>query len=218
MIIKYLGHATFVIITDSGTKILTDPYDTAYNPETLKFSKIEEEVDVVTVSHGHRDHSAFVELPGAPVIIRGNGKFLASGVEFFGVETYHDDVRGEQKGRNTVYVICTDGLRVAHMGDLGHVLTADQAADIGAVDVVLLPVGGYYTIDPEQAAKVADQLEARIIVPMHYRNEKCLFPIVGVDAFLQGKKNVTMQNGPELPVGKDSLPDDQQIVVLNPAL
>lgn len=218
MIIKYLGHATFVITTDSGVKILTDPYDENYNPETLRFGKIEEEVDVVTVSHGHRDHSAFVELPGAPVIMRGNGKFLASGVEFFGVETYHDDVRGEKRGKNTVFVICADSLRVAHMGDLGHVLTSDQAAEIGAVDVVLLPVGGYYTIDPEQAAKVADQLEARIVVPMHYRNDKCLFPIVGVDAFLQGRENVAIADGSELHVSKDSLPADQQTIVLSPAL
>lgn len=219
MRIKYLGHASFVITTDAGTRVLTDPFDATEYPDKLLFDKIEEAVDVVTVSHGHRDHAGnLADLPGAPVIIRGNGKFVAEGVDFLGVETFHDSVRGGQRGGNTVYVMTADGLRVAHMGDLGHVLTSDQAAEIGAVDVVLVPVGGYYTVDAEEAARVVEQIDARIIIPMHYRNEKCLFPIAPVDDFIAGKDNVVRAERPELEISTDSLPAETQIVVLETAL
>lgn len=105
-------------------------------------------------------------------------------------------------------------MRIAHFGDLGHVLTADQAAEIGAVDVALIPVGGFYTIDASQAAKVTEQVEAKIVIPMHYRNEKCDFPIAGVDDFIQGKPNIIRQGSSTLEVTKGSLPVKQQIVVL----
>jgi L-ascorbate metabolism protein UlaG (beta-lactamase superfamily) len=134
------------------------------------------------------------------------------------VETSHDDAHGEQRGKNNVFVVSADGLRVAHMGDLGHVLNADQAAEIGTVDVALVPVGGYYTIDAAQASKVVEQVGAKIVIPMHYSSDKCLFPIAGVDGFLEGKPDVIRQGTPEVDVTKAALPTKRQIIVLETAL
>ncbi|MHB9037855.1 MAG: MBL fold metallo-hydrolase [Armatimonadota bacterium] len=218
MTIQYLGHASFLITTSAGTRILTDPYDpSAYNG-TLTYDVFDEPVDIITISHEHNDHRAAHLVKGSPVVIRGNGKFGAEEVDFLGVETFHDAERGAKRGKNTVFVISADGLRIAHMGDLGHVLSADQAAEIGAVDVLLVPVGGNFAINAAQAARVAEQVEAKIVIPMHYRAAKCAFKIAGVDEFIDGKPNVTLQHGSVLKVTAKHLPTAQQIVVLEPAL
>jgi L-ascorbate metabolism protein UlaG (beta-lactamase superfamily) len=216
--IQYLGHASFLLVTNSGTRIVTDPFDPAAYPDTMRYKRFEGCADIVTISHDHRDHSEADVVKGNPVIIKGVGKFKAEEVDFLGVGTFHDDEKGSKRGKNTVFVISADGLTVAHMGDLGHVLTADQAAEIGAVDVVLLPIGGYYTIDPEQAWKVADQLSAQIVIPMHYANEKCSFTIAGVEAFTAGRANVTRKGVSTLEVTRETVPAEQQVIVLEPSL
>lgn len=218
MKIEYLGHASFLLTTSAGTRIVTDPFDPAAYPDALKYRGFDETADIVTISHDHGDHSAASMVKGNPMIIKGDGKYKAEEVEFLGVGTFHDDDRGSKRGKNTVFVISVDGLRIAHMGDLGHVLTADQAAEIGAVDVVLIPVGGYYTIDAEQAGKVADQLSAQIVIPMHYANEKCSFPIAGVDDFIAGKPNVTREGVTSFEITPDTVPHEQSVVVLEPTL
>lgn len=216
--IEYLGHASFLLTTSAGTRIVTDPFDPAAYSDTMKYRRFDGNADIVTISHEHRDHSEVAAVKGSPIIIKGDGKFIAEEAEFLGVGTFHDDDRGSKRGRNTVFVISVDGLRIAHMGDLGHVLTADQAAEIGAVDVVLLPIGGYYTIDANQAWKVADQVSAQIVVPMHYSNEKCSFPIAGVEDFIAGRSNVTRDGVSSLDVTPETVPAEQQVVVLEPSL
>lgn len=242
MKIEFLGHASFLLTTSAGTRIVTDPFDPGAYPDALKYRQFDGDANIVTVSHEHSDHGAAGIVGGSPIIIKGDGKFKVaeadvSGfrtcagttgdhgqnpetayVEFLGIATYHDDDRGAKRGRNTVFVISADGLRIAHMGDLGHVLTADQAAEIGAVDVVMVPVGGYYTIDAAQAWKVVEQLSARIVIPMHYANEKCLFPIAGVEDFIAGRPNVMREGVTTFEVGPSNLPEEQSVVVLEPAL
>lgn len=218
MRIQYLGHASFLLTTNAGTRIVTDPVDPDGYPGSLNYKKFNEPADIITVSHEHMDHFSLGVIEGSPIIIKGNGKFLAREVEFVGVETFHDESRGAQRGRNTVFVINVDDLIIAHMGDLGHVLTADQAAEIGAVDIALIPVGGYYTIDAKQAQKVAEQVEARVVIPMHYKTDSCNFPIEGVERFLNHKSNVRRLESSYLDVTKESLPQQQEIVVLEHAL
>ncbi len=218
MKIQFLGHASFLITTDAGTRIVTDPFDPAAYVGRLSYRAFDEPADVVTQSHEHGDHSGTSTVKGCPVIIKGAGKFKANEVEFLGVETYHDCSRGAERGRNTVFVMAVDGMRVAHFGDLGHVLTADQAAEIGAVDIALIPVGGYYTIDAAKAWEVAGQVSAQIVIPMHFANEKCLFPIAGVDEFTAGKPRVTREGVTTLEIRAEDIPAEMTIVVLEPTL
>ena len=213
-----MGHSSFLITTVAGTRIVTDPVNSELYDESLRYARFDEPADIVTISHEHRDHVGAQVVQGNPIIIQGNGKFMAEEVEFLGVETFHDSTHGADRGRNTVFVMSVDGLRVAHMGDLGHVLSGDQAAEIGAVDVALIPVGGYYTIDAAQATKVAEQVEASIIIPMHYRTDKCAFSIAGVDEFLSGKPNALRSCGSEIDVTRASLPSEPTVVALEHAL
>lgn len=217
MKIEFVGHATFLITTSNGTRILTDPINYATHSDQLRYKRVTEPVDVVTVSHEHGDHSGYRELKGSPVVIKAEGKFAAGGAQFTGFATWHDEAQGSKRGSNIVFVISADDLRVAHMGDLGHVLSADQAAAIGNVDVMLVPVGGYYTIDGAGADTVARQLAADIVIPMHFKTDRCEYPIAGVDGFVAGKPNVTRVGGSELEITRESLPPKQQIFVLEPA-
>jgi len=218
MRIEFLGHASFLITTHAGARIITDPLDPSGYPGVLEYSVYEGEVDVATISHDHPDHGATHLLNGSPVIIRGNGKFHAAGVDFYGVGTFHDDSRGTKRGGNTVFVISADGITVAHFGDLGHVLNADQAAETGAVDVALIPVGGHFTIDAREAETVADQVGARVVIPMHYVTDRCSFPIDGVDKFIAGKSNVKIADSSVIEVSRDTLPASREIVVLRHSL
>jgi len=218
MTIQFLGHSSFLITTGAGTRIITDPYDPSGYSGEFSYGVFAEPVDIVTVSHDHADHAGHRLLKGSPIIIKGDGKFAARDAEFLGVRTYHDDSQGSRRGRNTVFVIAADGLRVAHMGDLGHHLSADQAAEIGDVDIALIPVGGFFTIDAAQAEKVAQQLDANIVIPMHYRTDKCGFPIAGVDEFVRDRPNVVRKGSSILEVTPEDIPAERQIVVLEPAL
>ena len=215
MKIEYLGHASFLITTSAGTRIVTDPIDPSAYPGTFSYSEFNEPADVVTISHEHKDHGGVRVVKGDPVLITNPGKFAVKDTEFLGVATYHDEVNGEKRGRNTVFVISADGLRVAHLGDLGHVLTGDQAAEIGNIEVALIPVGGYFTIDASQARVVADQLDADIVIPMHYKTAKCELPIAGVEIFLEGKPDVVREPGSEIELTSQTVPPGRRIVVLS---
>jgi len=213
MKIKWLGHATFLITSDTGTKIITDPYAPA---EKLTYGEIKESADIVTVSHDHFDHSNVASVQGKPEVARGNS--VLKGIKFHGIPTYHDQAQGQQRGNNTIFCFEVDGLKICHLGDLGHQLTDKQVAEIGKVDILLVPVGGFYTIDSSMAGKTCDQLKPRVIIPMHFKTSKCAFPISGVDEFLKGKKDISRLDASEIEFWARELPSDTQIIVLKPAL
>ncbi len=219
MTIEYLGHASFLLTTDAGTRIVIDPFDPkAYTQKAFGYRAFQESADIVTISHDHHDHNAAHEVKGSPIIIKGNGKFIAKEVEFEGVGTWHDDARGAKRGGNTVFIISVDNLRIAHLGDLGHVLTADQAAQIGNVDIAMIPVGGTYTINAAQAWEVAAQIDAQIIIPMHYHTQKCDFPIAGVEEFVKGHPRVTRMSTTTLDINRENIAKEQSVVILEPRL
>jgi L-ascorbate metabolism protein UlaG (beta-lactamase superfamily) len=134
-----------------------------------------------------------------------------------GVRVFHDERAGRERGENTIVIIESDGLRVAHLGDLGHELDDETLQEVGPVDVALIPVGGYFTIDAPTAGRVVAQLAPRIVIPMHYKTGSIDFPIAPVDGFLEGKSNVQRPGGSTLEVRADSLPEEQAIVVLEHA-
>jgi len=213
MKVKWLGHSAFVITSDTGTRVITDPYDTGGE---LNYGDIKESADIVVTSHDHHDHNNVAAVRGNPAVVRGTTK--VKGINFRGIPTYHDEVAGKERGNNTIFCFEVDGVKVCHLGDLGHPLNEKQAAEMGEIDILIIPVGGFYTIDAATASQICDQLKPRVIIPMHYRNKKCTFPISGVDEFLQGKKNVSRLDTSEVEFKSGKLPADTQIIVLQPAL
>ncbi len=213
MKIKWLGHAAFLISSDKGTRIITDPYGL---DERLSYSEIREPADIITVSHDHFDHGNVAAVSGNPEIVREAGE--VKGIKFDGVLTYHDDALGNERGSNIVFCFKVDGMRICHLGDLGHKLTEDQTNQTGNVDILLIPVGGFFTIDAETATQVCGQLKPKVIIPMHFKNDRCDFPISGVDEFLRGKSNVKKLDTSEVEFQAGKLPPATEILVLQPAL
>ena len=180
MKLESLGHACFLITNDQGKKLMCDPFD-----GHLGYPVPKRAADLVTTSHGHADHNYVAELPAGYQLIDTKDRVEKDGFVIYGVESCHDDKLGSLRGMNIIYVIEADGLRFAHLGDLGHILTVDQLAQIGDVDVLMIPVGGYYTIDAQAAAAVVAAVKPKVVIPMHYRtaeggNDK----IAPVDGFL----------------------------------
>jgi L-ascorbate metabolism protein UlaG (beta-lactamase superfamily) len=215
MKLKWLGHSCFLITSETGLRIITDPYSTIGG---IYYSPINESADIVTVSHEHRDHNNIAAVQGKPEIITGSGTKIAKGMQFRGIASHHDESRGTERGPNTIFCFTADGIRLCHLGDLGHELSQEETAQIGNVDILLIPIGGFFTIDAIIATKVSDDLKPKVIIPMHYKTPKCDFPITGVDEFLAGKKNVKKINSSEMEFKADNLPETTDIVVLQPAL
>ncbi|MDP2920398.1 MAG: MBL fold metallo-hydrolase [Dehalococcoidia bacterium] len=215
MKVKWLGHASFLITSGTGTRIITDPY-TAGGP--LKYAEIKEAADVVTVSHEHFDHNNIASVAGKPEVFKGPAPMSVKDVKFSGVATHHDENKGKDRGNNMIICMEVDGMRVCHLGDLGHNLSSQEASQVGKVDVLLAPVGGFYTIDAAVATDVSNKLQPKVIIPMHFKNDRCGFPVAGVDEFLKDKKNVTLAPGSEVEFQAGKLPAATQIIVLKPAL
>ena len=215
MKIKYLGHASFIITSDTGVRIITDPYETG--PD-LTYGEITEPADIVTVSHGHFDHCNVAAVKGNPEVVREAVTREVKGIRFEAIPTYHDDAGGKLRGSNIIFCFEVDGIRVCHLGDLGHLLDDGQVAEIGTVDILLIPVGGYYTIDAGVASEVCNQLKPRVIIPMHYRTEKGIPGIAGVDDFLRGKERVSRLDTSETGFKREELPSSTQVLVLKSAL
>jgi L-ascorbate metabolism protein UlaG (beta-lactamase superfamily) len=192
MKIKWLGLASFLITSDSGVKIITDPFDTGNG---LDYNQITESADIVTVSHEHFDHNNVATVRGNPQALRLGKPTETKGIRFHSVASLHDDA-----------------------GGLGHLPTDEQFKEIGPVDVLLTPVGGIYTVNAKVATQIADRLKPKVIIPMHYRDGRCNFPISEVGEFLEGKENVTRRDDSEIELSRESLPASTQIIVLKSAL
>jgi len=205
--VQWLGHACFLVTSSDGTRVLTDPFD-----ESVGYPVPAVQADVVSVSHSHFDHSSVSVVKGSPEVVRNAGESNAAGISFLGVSSYHDDARGGKRGQNVIFVWEMDGMRLAHLGDLGHVLTDDQVAKMGKVDILFIPVGGSFTIDAKQATKTVEQLSPKLVFPMHYKTDAINFPIADVDEFLAGKDNVEGIKSNSLVVRE--LPEQTKIVVL----
>jgi L-ascorbate metabolism protein UlaG (beta-lactamase superfamily) len=215
MKVKWLGHACFLVTSKGGVIIITDPYVVGGG---INYSPIEETADIVTVSHGHDDHSNVSAVQGNPEIVRGDGTKTAKGIQFRGIATYHDASQGTQRGPNTVFCFTVDAIKLCHLGDLGHVLSPGQVNEIGTVDILFIPVGGFYTIDASIASQVCNQLKPKVVIPMHFKTPKCAYPLAGVEGFFKGKKNVRKVEDSEVEFEREKLPAATEIVLLQPAL
>jgi L-ascorbate metabolism protein UlaG (beta-lactamase superfamily) len=215
--VKWLGHSAFLLTASDGTRIITDPYQPGAFQGAISYGPITERADFVTVSHNHLDHNHVKGVPGEPKTIRSAGTRKAGAVTVFGFESFHDSEQGVQRGGNIIFVFEDAGLRVAHLGDLGHV-PVKQAAAMGRVDVLLLPVGGHFTIGPEEARKTVELLAARVIIPMHFATGRTKMPISGAEEFTGGMPNVKRVGASETEITADTLPATPEVRVLEHAL
>ncbi|WKV07796.1 MBL fold metallo-hydrolase [Thermoanaerobacterium sp. CMT5567-10] len=209
MKIRYFGHSCFKITLDSGIRIVTDPFD-----QTVGYPLPETDADIVTSSHSHFDHNYFKAIKGNFKIVNTPGEHDVNGVHIKGISTFHDDEHGAKRGKNIVFVINADNIRVCHAGDLGHILTDDMLKEIGDIDVLMIPVGGYYTIDDRQAVKVIEQLKPKLTIAMHYRTSNVNLPIETVDNFLKMTGGQKIQLN-EIEIKKDELEVKSEVITLN---
>ena len=226
MKIKWLGHSAFLITSDAGVRAITDPYEPGAFRGGLSYGPITEKADIYTVSHLHADHYDPGIVASGAVVLKNPGKQVVRGIEIEGVLTCHDDTGGRQRGLNTVFCITMDGLRICHLGDLGHLLSDKELKALGRVDVLMIPVGGHFTIDAAQATEIAEALKPKLILPMHYKPQApspkpqangASFPITGVDEFLKGKKNVRRLDQSEVEISRNALPRETEVWVMKHA-
>ena len=208
MDVTWLGHGCFRL-RGRAAAVITDPYPPALG---LRLPKLES--DLVTVSHEHRNHSYRQAVGKDPYVVDGPGEYEVAGVTVLGLPTFHDAQHGEVHGRNTVYVIELDEVRVCHLGDLGHALAADMLEAIGNVDVLLVPVGGGRTLDGAAAAEVVRQVEPRLVIPMHYALPSLKTELAPVERFLKEMGVAEAEAQGRLTVQPSSAEAETRVVVL----
>jgi L-ascorbate metabolism protein UlaG (beta-lactamase superfamily)/uncharacterized membrane protein YesL len=208
--IRWLGHACFLITAGDGTRILTDPFD-----DTVGYDLPTVPADIVTVSHAHFDHNNVGVVQGSPEVVDSPGDRSFGGVRIRGVHTCHDTKGGALRGRNIVFIIETDNVAICHAGDLGHVPSDETVKNIGRVDVLLIPVGGTYTLDARGAEEAVRKLGPKIVIPMHYKTRDLkLTELDSAERFLAGLSRVERATGSSYTVQASSLPRDLTAVVL----
>lgn len=211
MEIRYLGHSSFKITTDKKT-IVTDPFDPYIG---FPFPKVE--ADIVTVSHQHPDHSYLAGVKGEPFIIASPGEYEIKGVDIRALATFHDAERGSKRGQNLIMQIRAEGIDLLHCGDLGHQLDPEALDELTEIEILAIPVGGFYTIGPKEASAIIGAIEPKIVLPMHYltpkHDPKTFAQIKPVEEFLK-IMGVEPERTSVLKVSKSSLPDEMKVVAL----
>lgn len=209
MQIKYLGHSCFLLTSNQGVRVLTDPFN-----EKVGYRLPEESADIVTTSHNHYDHGYTGAVKGDFHTINTPGSHHVKGMEITGVSTFHDEAGGSKRGKNVIFKFDMDGIKVCHCGDLGHLLNEGQVKEVGEVDVLLVPVGGVYTVDAEGARQVVKQLKSRVTIPMHYKTKALSFDLESVDAFLGLMGDYRILGSNALEVNKTGLENFGDVIVM----
>jgi len=179
MLITYLGHSCFKIKTKEVT-LVTDPFDKSVgiNPKKTR-------ADIVTISHQHHDHNNLGMIEDNPLVFDSPGEYESRGIFIYGFASFHDKHEGQERGPNTIFLIESEGLRICHLGDLGHLLSGKLIDELNGVDVLMVPVGGVYTINAKEAEEIVSKIEPSIVIPMHYWTPKCSFKLAKVDEFIR---------------------------------
>lgn len=210
MVITWYGQSCFKL--QSGEQILViDPFskDIGLTPPRFRAS-------LVLLTHDHPDHNNAESIAENPMVISGPGEYDFQGITIRGIQTYHDNAEGKERGFNTIYVIEMDGMKLCHLGDFGeNELRPETVEAIGDIDILFVPVGGKTTIDSEQAAKVVSKIEPRVVIPMHYKISGLKAELENVSPFLKemGAKNAEPEE--KLAIKQKELPaDGMKVVVL----
>ncbi len=195
---------------DDGTIIVTDPFD-----ESVGYEMPDVKAHIVTTSHDHFDHNYVRAVKGKFRHVSTAGTFSVSGIVIKGIKTFHDDAKGAKRGRNIVFVFDIDGLRVCHCGDLGHEPGSMLQQQLKGVDIMMIPVGGTFTIDAQAAARTVELIAPKTVIPMHYRTEVLDFPVEGVQSFLKITGNSGIESVKEINIDAQSINRLPSVVVMD---
>lgn len=215
MIISWFGQSCFRIEAKEGpstgsgqVSILIDPFSKEIG---LKPPKIKD--DIVIVSHNHYDHNSVEEIAPETFLINIPGEYERNGIYIRGIQSFHDKSEGKERGLNTIFIIKAEEITVCHLGDLGHELTDKQIEEIGDVDILMVPVGGKYTIDYKEAIETISQIEPKIIIPMHYKVKDLKIDIDGADKFVK-ELGLTPEKVDKYKTAKKLLPTEEMKLVM----
>ena len=211
MQISWLGQSCFKIQSKDVT-LVADPYEDKIG---LKLPRLQ--ANIVTISHNHYDHNNLKAVGGQPFVIDAPGEYEINQAFIWGIPSWHDDKEGAERGPNIIFIYKIEDIKIAHLGDLGAVLTDEQNDKLEGVDILFIPVGGIYTLDAKKAAEVVGQIEPRLVIPMHYRLPGLKVKIDGVEKFCSelGVKPAAAED--KLKITKKELPvNDMKIVILKP--
>jgi len=210
MIITWLGQSCFKL-QEKDTTVIIDPFDAATGLKEPRGS-----ADVVLITHDHHDHNNLDAIKGDPFVINKPGEYEAKGVFVYGIPAYHDNVEGKERGENIIYLIESEGLKIAHLGDLGQIaLTDAQLEGLNGADILLIPVGGGFTINGKEAVEIINQVEPRIVIPMHYKIPGLKISLDGVDKFCKEIGICSKDSPDKLKITKKDLPqEDMQVITL----
>jgi L-ascorbate metabolism protein UlaG (beta-lactamase superfamily) len=207
--ITWLGHSCFRIKSNQAV-IITDPF-----PPDIGYTLGKQTADIVTVSHPHPSHSYDNGISGEYRLVKGPGEYEISGVLILGISTYHDSIKGQSRGKNTVYLMEVDGVAICHLGDIGHVPGDEMVEEMGNVDMLLVPVGGVSTINAAMAAEVIRKLEPKIVIPMHYKTPQTSRDLEPVENFLKEMGQTQVEPRTKFNFSRTNLPLTTQVVVLS---
>ena len=213
MIITWQGHSCFKIqdkIGPDGITLVTDPFNKDIGLKVPNF-----EANIITVSHNHADHNNSSALRGTPFIINCAGEYDHQGVLVEGIDSYHDNKEGAERGHNIIYRMEIEDISIVHLGDLGGPLDNSQLEKLAGTDILLIPVGGIYTLDAKTAVEVISQIEPRIVIPMHYQTKDLKIKLDPVDKFIK-ELGLEPTYEDKLKISKKDLPQEEmELVILN---
>ena len=209
MKIEWIGHACFRLTAKDGTTVITDPYDPSVGAKMVPL-----EAEMITMSHDHHDHCETQMIVGAPLILHGAESGQAGSIGSSAVASYHDDAEGALRGPNAIRIFRTDELKIVHMGDQGCMPDEAALAEIAGADVMMIPVGGTYTVDAQGAKAIIGAAKPRCVIPMHVKTKGCGYPIAPVDIFLEAMGVPELEAADGLEIAAGSVPEG--VVLLAP--
>ena len=208
MVIYWLGQSAFKI-QDKEVTVAIDPHDQT----GLKMPKFQAEI--VLISHDHPGHNNLEAIKGEPFIINSPGEYEVKNVFIYGISSFHDNKEGAERGKNIIYLIEMEGVKIAHLGDFGQdSLNEEQLELLEGVDILLIPVGGVNTINGTQSAKIISQLQPRIVIPMHYKIPGLTAKLEPVDKFLKEFGVSSPEVMEKLKISKKDLPQEETKVII----
>jgi L-ascorbate metabolism protein UlaG (beta-lactamase superfamily) len=208
--VSWLGHAMFLLEDGGGHRLVTDPY-----ADYVGYPLPDVSADIVLVSHDHADHAHVDLVKGDPLVLRDPSPHQAAGMRIEGFATHHDDRGGAERGANTIFRWEMQGIDFVHLGDLGHPLDAATAQALAGAHVVFVPVGGFFTLEPDLAVEVVRELSPNIAIPMHFRNDACSFPIETEEPFVSRFDRVERVGKAPVYLSPDDMPEATLVLVMD---